>query len=221
MMIKRFNDNHAPNLQKTTATARAAQALIAAKSYKNLTDNVISSIGQVHRYINCFEIEWTNGSSLKLYFNGRYEKYKRNGKLASKGGVGSRNNNGFNENGHIAPFINGNTISVERLVAICVDFTTNCVATDYNALEANVMDGSGVVYTAAELGIPMNFHPDNIEWTTPQENGLHGYLIRELYRITGHVYRFSAYDSYLIALYKQNEFEKLKDYCKNNLFEVK
>ena len=37
----------------------------------------------------------------------------------------------------------------------------------------------------------------------------------------GHVYRFSAYDSYLIALYKQNEFEKLKDYCKNNLFEVK
>ena len=221
MKIRDFNDNHALDLQKTTATARNAQIQIAAKSYKNLTDNVISSIGQVHRCTNCFEIEWTNGSSLKLYFNGRYEKYKRNGKLASKGGVGSKNNNGFIENGHLMLFINGNMISVERLVAICDDFTTNCVATNYDALEANVMDGSGTVYTAAELGIPMNFSPDNIEWTTPQENGLHGYLIRELYRITGHVYRFSACDSYLIALYKQNEFEKLKDYCKNNLFEVR
>lgn len=221
MMIKRFNDNHAPNLQKPTTTARAAQALIAAKPYKNLTDNVISSVGQVLKCTNYYKIEWNNGSSLKLYFNGRYEKYKCNGKLASKGGLGSRNNNGFIENGHIALFINGNMISFERLVAICDDFTANCVATDYDKLEANVMDGSGSVYTANELGIPMNFHPDNIEWTTPQENGLHGYLIRELYRITGHVYRFSAYDSYLIALYKQNEFEKLKDYCKNNLFEVK
>lgn len=221
MKIRDFNNNHALDLQKTTATARTAQIQIAAKSYKNLTDNVIASIGQVFRCINYYKIEWKNGSSLKLYFNGRYEKYNCNGKLASKGGVGSRNSNGFTENGHVLLFINGNMISFERLVAICVDFCTNHVATNYDALEANVMDGSGTVYTAAELGVPMNFSPDNIEWTTPQENGLHGYLIRELYRITGHVYRFSAYDSYLIALYKQNEFEKLKDYCKRNLFEVR
>lgn len=102
MMIKRLNDNHAPNLQKPTTTARAAQALIAAKSYKNTTDNVIASIGQVLRCTNYYKIEWKNGSSLTLYFNGRYEKYKRNEKLASKGGVGSRNNNGFNEKGHIS-----------------------------------------------------------------------------------------------------------------------
>lgn len=221
MLIRNFNNKHTSDLQKLTATAIDVQVQINAKSNKNTTDNVISLIKQVLKFPDYYIINWKNGSSLKLYFNGRYEKYKRNGKLASKGGVGSRNNNGFNENGHIAPFINGNTISIERLVAICVDFTTNCVATDYNALEANVMDGSGVVYTAAELGIPMNFHPDNIEWTTPQENGLHGYMIRELYKITGHVYRFSAYDNYLVDLYKQKKFKKLKDYCKNNLFEVK
>lgn len=221
MMIKKFNENHTKDLQKATTTARVAQIEIEEKPYKNSTDNVIASIGQVLRCINCYKIEWKNGSSLKLYFNGRYEKYNCNGKLASKGGVGSRNCNGFTENGHILLFINGNMISFERLVAICADFCENHVATDYDGLVANIMDGSGSVYTAKELSIPMNFHPDNIEWTTPQENGLHGYLIRELYRITGHAYRFSAYDSYLIALYKQNEFEKLKDYCKNNLIEVK
>lgn len=221
MMIKNFNDNHASNLQKTTATARGAQIQIDAKSNKNATDIVISSIGQVLRCTNCYKIEFKNGSSLKLYFNGRYEKYYCNGKLASKGGVGSKNNTGFAENGHIFLSINGNMISFERLVAICDDFTANHVATDYDALSANVMDGSGSVYTAIELGIPMNFHPDNIEWTTSQENGSHGYLIRELNRITGHVYRFSAYDSYLLALYKKNLFEMLKDYCKSYLFEVK
>lgn len=221
MLIRNFNDKHTSDLQKLTATAIDVQVQINAKSNKNTTDNVISSIKQVLKFPNYYIINWKNGGYLILYFNGRYEKYKRNGKLASKGGVGSRNNTGFHENGHILLFIDGNAISFERLVAICTDFTDNCVATDYCKLEANVMDGSGSIYIAYELEIPMNFHPDNIEWTMPQENGLHGYLIRELYRITGHVYRFSAYDSYLIALYKQNEFEKLKDYCKNNLFEVK
>lgn len=156
-----------------------------------------------------------------MYFNGRYEKYNCNGKLAHRGGVDSKNGTGFYENGHILLFINGNAISFERLVAICTDFTDNCVATDYCKLEANVMDGSGSIYTAYELEIPMNFHPDNIEWSTPQENGRHGYMIRELYKITGHVYRFSAYDNYLVDLYKQKKFKKLKDYCKRNLFEVR
>ncbi len=221
MMIKKFNDNHASNLQKTTATARGAQIQIDAKSDKNTTDIVISSIGQVLRCTNYYKIKFKNGSSLILYFNGRYEKYYCNGKLASKDGVGSKNNAGFVENGHIFLSINGNMMSFERLVAICDDFTANRVATDYDNLSANVMDGSGSVYTAIELGIPMNFHPDNIEWTTSKENGSHGYLIRELYEITGHVYRFSAYDDDLMQLQKSGQIENLKEYCQNNLFEVK
>ncbi len=75
MMIKKFNDNHASNLQKTTATARGAQIQIDAKSDKNTTDIVISSIGQVLRCTNYYKIKFKNGSSLILYFNGRYEKY--------------------------------------------------------------------------------------------------------------------------------------------------
>ena len=221
MLIRNFNNKHASDLQKLTATAIDVQVQINAKSNKNTTDNVVSSIKQVLKFPNYYIINWKNGGSLILYFNGRYEKYNCNGKLAHRGGVDSKNGTGFYENGHILLFINGNAISFERLVAICTDFTDNCVATDYCKLEANVMDGSGSIYTAYELGIPMNFHPDNIEWTTPQENGRHGYMIRELYKITGHVYRFSAYDSYLVALYKQEKFKKLKDYCKCNLFKVR
>lgn len=221
MLIRNFNNKHTSDLQKLTATAIDVQVQIIAKSNKNTTDNVISSIKQVLKFPNYYIINWKNGGSLILYFNGRYEKYNCNGKLAHRGGVDSKNGTGFYENGHILLFINGNAISFERLVAICTDFTDNCVATDYCKLEANVMDGSGSIYTAYELEIPMNFHPDNIEWTTPQENGRHGYMIRELYKITGHVYRFSAYDNYLVDLYKQKKFKKLKDYCKRNLFEVR
>ncbi|WP_370769209.1 hypothetical protein [Ruminococcus callidus] len=221
MLIRNFNDKHTSDLQKLTATAVDVQVQINAKSNKNTTDNVISSIKQVLKFPNYYIINWKNGGSLILYFNGRYEKYNCNGKLAHRGGVDSKNGTGFYENGHILLFINGNAISFERLVAICTDFTNNCVAADYCKLEANVMDGSGSIYTAYELEIPMNFHPDNIEWSTPQENGRHGYMIRELYKITGHVYRFSAYDNYLVDLYKQKKFKKLKDYCKRNLFEVR
>ncbi len=221
MLIRNFNNKHTSDLQKLTATAIDIQVQINAKSNKNTTDNVISSIKQVLKFPNYYIINWKNGGSLILYFNGRYEKYNCNGKLAHRGGVDSKNDTGFYENGHILLFINGNAISFERLIAICTDFTDNCVATDYCKLEANVMDGSGSIYTAYELEIPMNFHPDNIEWTTPQENGRHGYMIRELYKITGHVYRFSAYDNYLVDLYKQKKFKKLKDHCKHNLFEVR
>jgi len=131
MLIRNFNNKHTSDLQKLTATAIDVQVQINAKSNKNTTDNVISSIKQVLKFPNYYIINWKNGGSLILYFNGRYEKYNCNGKLAHRGGVDSKNGTGFYENGHILLFINGNAISFERLVAICTDFTDNCVATDY------------------------------------------------------------------------------------------
>lgn len=134
MMIQEFNNNHAPNEQRPTSTVRAAKIQVAKKPIKKATDKIILLIAKVHKSINYFEIEWKNG---------RYEKYKRNGKLASAGGVGSRKNTGIYENGHIFLFINGNMITFERLVAICVDFHHNCVVADYNGLLANMKDGPG------------------------------------------------------------------------------
>lgn len=81
MIIQKFNNNHAPDEQRPTSTVRAAKIQVAKKPVKNPIDKIILLIANVHKSINYFEIKWKNGSSLKLYFNGRYEKYKRNAVL--------------------------------------------------------------------------------------------------------------------------------------------
>lgn len=219
MMIKKFNDNHAQNQQRLAISAKAAQIQIAAKSHQNVTDNIILSIEDVRKNVNSFEIEWKNGGSLKLYFNGRYEKYNCVGKLSSTGGVGT--SRGFMDDGHIVLFINGNGIYFERLIAICEDYVSDEIAVDYTELAANVKDGSGTRFMTDKLRIPMSFHPDNIEWSTAHENGLHGQMIKWLYKKTGHVYRFSAYDSYLVSIFKGNSIENLKSYCDSFLPEIR
>lgn len=218
MMIKKFNGNHAQSQQRLAISAKAAQIQIDRKPNKNVTDNIILSIKEVRKHVNCFEIEWKNGSSLKLYFNGRYEKYNCTGKLSSTGGVGT--SRGFMDDGHIVLFINGNGIYFERLIAICEDYVSDEIAIDYAELAANVKDGSGTLFMADKLRVPMNFHPDNIEWATAQENGLHGQMIKWLYEKTGRVYRFSAYDSYLVSIYKGHSIENLKAYCDSFLVEI-
>lgn len=68
------------------------------------------------------------------------------------------------------------------------------MSTSYKDWDTNVMDGSGSVLTAFKLGIPVNYHPDNIEWCTRLENSVHGSMIIEMEKRTGHVYRYSAND---------------------------
>lgn len=52
MLIRNFNNKHTSDLQKLTATAIDVQVQINAKSNKNTTDNVISSIKQVLKFPN-------------------------------------------------------------------------------------------------------------------------------------------------------------------------
>jgi len=78
-MIDKFNRNHDAEQCKKVLNPKCAKQHIEAKSQKNGTDNIILSIKSVYKHLNCYEIKWTNSSSLKPYFNGRYEKYKRNG----------------------------------------------------------------------------------------------------------------------------------------------
>ena len=91
MLIRNFNNKHTSGSQRITTTAIAAQVQINAKSNKNTTDNVISLIKQVLKFPDYYIINWKNGGSLILYFNGGYEKYNCNGKFANGGGVGSKN----------------------------------------------------------------------------------------------------------------------------------
>lgn len=185
---------------------------------ENGIDALVASIDKVEQHSDFMEITFANKKRLELYFNGGYRKYRSNGTLASEGSINKKIRL---EKGHIQLKIEGKTILLERLIAICHDITQNKMPLSYEDLVANVMDGSGSVFTACELGIPLNFHPDNIEWCSRKENGVHGSMIRAMQKRTGHVYRFSANDMILRQIFLKNDDEDLRNYCQNNLIRIK
>ena len=188
------------------------------KNSKNNTDRLIANIKTATVGTKCVTAKFQNGRKIEVYYNGDYRKFDRNGKLAS---TGSTDKNRCIEKGHICLNIDGRKIWLERFVAICVDIVRGIMPDSYDGWNANVMDGSGSICTACKLGIPMNLHPDNIEWCFPSENTKHGQLILKLKEKTGHVYSFSAFDVSLFNIYYTRPTQDLIDYCEANLVEVK
>lgn len=188
------------------------------KNSKKKIDVLISSIAHVQQCKDYMHVLFENNKKLDVYFNGDYIKYKRNGAIASKGGLSKEISI---DRGHVLLLIEGNRIWMERFIAICWDIVHNKMPVSYHGWVANVMDGSGSVMTAAELGIPVNFHPDNIEWCLAYDNGYHGYMIRKLKNRTGHVYRFSALDKNLNQIFQMSNNTELKNYCIKHLIMVK
>ena len=73
-----------------------------------------------------------------------------------------------------------------------------------------------------ELGVQMDLHENNLEWTTSKHNFcLHGRNIKRLFKITKHVYRFSANDKYLFDAIALNNVEKVKAHLEANYELVK
>lgn len=188
------------------------------RNSNNGIDALVASIYRVYQGNDCMYIEFETGRALELDFNGGYTKYKRNGTVASKCSIDKEMRL---EKGHIQLKIEDRTILLERLIAICHDIINNTMPTSYSDLVANVMDGSGSVLTASKLGIPVNYHPDNIEWCTRPANGVHGSMIKKMQEKTGHVYRFSANDVILRIIFLNNNINTLKNYCQNNLVQIK
>ncbi len=188
------------------------------RNSNNGIDALASSINKVYQANNTMYVEFENGKAIELHFNGGYIKYRRNGTVASKQSI---NKEMRLENGHIQLKIEDKTILMERFVAICYDIMNNQMPTSYSELVANVMDGSGSVITASQLGIPVNYHPNNIEWCTRPANGVHGSMIKKMQEKTGHVYRFSANDVILRIIFLNNNINTLRNYCQNNLVQIK
>lgn len=184
----------------------------------NSTDSLVATIEKVHFGNNSMYIAFESGKTLELEFNGGYKKYRVNGVLSAERNL---NTEIRIERGHIQLNIEGNTLLLERLIAICYDIVNNEMPLSYKGWIANVMDGSGSVLTACKLGISPNYHPDNLEWCTYTANGLHGSMIMEMYRRTGHVYRFSANDSILRTIFLKNDNSELINYCNKNLVMIK
>ncbi|MDE6426038.1 MAG: hypothetical protein K2K89_07875 [Ruminococcus sp.] len=188
------------------------------RNNNNGINALVASIKRVYQGENSMYIEFESGRALELDFNGGYTKYNRNGKVASKCSI----NTGIRlVEGHIQLKVEGRTILIERLMAICRDIINDKMPTSYEGLLANVMDGSGSVFTASKLGIPVNYHPDNIEWCETSENSVHGSMIMNMKKITGHVYRYSADDVILRIIFSKNDNDELRNYCQSNLLEIK
>ena len=188
------------------------------RNNNNGINALVASIKRVYQGENSMYIEFESGRALELDFNGGYTKYNRHGKVASKCSI----NTGIRlVEGHIQLKVEGRTILIERLMAICRDIINDKMPTSYEGLLANVMDGSGSVFTASKLGIPVNYHPDNIEWCETSENSVHGSMIMNMKKITGHVYRYSADDVILRIIFSKNDNDELRNYCQNNLVRIK
>lgn len=183
-------------------------------------EEVVARIETVTILKGGINAKFEDGTSVFVGFDGSYIRRNKLGQKQSSREVNSVT--GINwKNHHIQIYIYGKKILLERFIAVCCDITNDALALYYDELAANVMDGSGSLETADYLNTCVNFEPSNLEWCTRSENASHGAKIKDLYKITGRVYRFSAEDYQLNALMKNRDFEAVRDYCENNLFKVR
>ena len=183
-------------------------------------ERVIAEIQSVIVGRRVCSIYFDDGTSAHIHYDGYYERFNRKGKIQSTGGTGT--DTGFEKNSnHIKFAVCGKQISLERLVAVCVDISKNRMPLDYTDICANVMDGTGSIETAHQFGCPQNFEPDNLEWCSRGANSSHGWLSKQVFLMTDCVYRISAYDTLLKSLVKNLQKNDVEDYCNFNLFRVK
>lgn len=183
-------------------------------------EEVIARISSVTIMKSGVTATFEDSTKVFVGFDGSYIRYNRLGQRQSSRDVNSVIGVNWRTH-HIQIYIYGKKILLERFVAVCCDITNDALALYYDELAANVMDGSGSLETADYLNTFVNFEPSNLEWCTRRENASHGAKIKDLYKITGHVYRFSAEDNLLDSLMKSRDFQAVKDYCENNLFKVR
>ena len=65
------------------------------------------------------------------------------------------------------------SFTAEEFILLLDSIYNNRIPTDISDLEANVKDCSGIDYTRTKRDLRMNYHPWNLEWVTPDENGTH------------------------------------------------
>ena len=183
-------------------------------------EDVISSINSVVKLENGFKAVFDDGTEIDVGFDGSYVRYNKLKQRQSSRKAGSLTGVSF-QNFHVYISVYGKEITLERFVAVCRDIINNTLAVSYSDLTANVMDGSGSLETADYLNIPYNLDFDNIEWCSKSRNAAHGQKIKKLFEITGHVYRFSAYDDDLDRLMRCGDYKMIADNCENNLFKVR
>lgn len=121
---------------------------------------------------------------------------------------------------HLRVNHNNNSIVIEKLMLICKCIVDDELPVSFRGLCVNVMDGSGNIMTADELGIKPDYRLENLEWTLTYRNSTHGNKIKALNKLTGHVYRYSANDDTLYQIFVTQSSDNIKKYLEANYVTV-
>ncbi len=219
MFARKFNETLSPEAQTKIVDFKAFKKFHKERNDKFNLEKMVAYIEKVTLYNDCVIAYFESGSAIRVGFNGTYEKYNCKQRLSSTGGVGT--GVGIDKKGHIKISVNGIQMYLERFIILCLDVANNELALSYKGWTSNVKDGSGSIYTAKKLGIPVNFCPGNLEWCLCGDNAVHGHMIQGMKYKTGHVYRFSANNRTLREIYCTKSDAELKKYCDANLILVR
>lgn len=205
------------NLNKTLPKGLKLK-IVTFDNFKNIHSNtscstlngLIKRIDKVEKLTDGWKATLIDGSSLAVNYAGQFSK---NGKKYKTSYYDGRSRVLFNSyNASLYP---------EKWIGICKAIYDNELPVSFDNITVNVMDGSGNIYTAHDLGIPYNIHEENLEWTTSARNSTHGNSIKKLFEYTGKVYRFSANDLHLYDALALKNIAWIKHYAMNNCIRIK
>lgn len=211
LTINQLNQSLAKEAQITTVTFHVFKSLHLNKGTK--LEKMIASIRKVVQLTDGYEIHINN-------YNGS-EKIiivKFNGSVSINGSTFRQLVDA--KSMHLRINHINNSIIIEKLIGICECILHDELPMSMRGLCVNVMDGSGNIITADELGIKTSYHPENLEWTLNYRNATHGRNIKKLFNITGKVYRYSANDDTLNQVLATKDSNKIKEYMKQNYVAV-
>jgi len=181
------------------------------KLHKNISsnkatfDNVVANIKEVKIIDDGYTILFENGNRYSVWYNGQTQNCNGHKKAFNHNGrTRDVNIGGYNINSSILP---------EKMIGICSAILNDELPETIENMTINVMDGSGNLFTAFELGVIPNLKEENLEWTTSEQNFIHGRHIKLLHKHTGHVYKFSANDDYLSKAISLGKTKEIIEHC--------
>lgn len=215
--LQDLNNSISQDLKIETVTFKQFKELH--KNDDSMTfDSFVARISKVERIENGFEMHFVNGRWARIWYDGTMQKNEyKPVKHYDKGRIRMNQIDGY-YNSSVCP---------EKLIGICDCILEDTLPSKFDlgngqSLVVNIMDGTGNLETSMELGVQMDLHENNLEWTTNKHNFcIHGRNIKRLFRMTKHVYRFSANDKYLFDAVALNNVEKVKAHLEANYELVK
>lgn len=186
--------------------------LNARKENRTVFEDWVMKIQEVKRVNDCYII-YTSDSKMVLPFyrpaESIYELYRNKNTRVRTANIDKNS-------GHYRILVDRKTslssLIYERLVYIAHAIYTDSVPDSLRGVHCNMKDCTGSEYTARELGLTMNYHPDNLEWVFKCEHGAHYDTCMKAFTFTGKAWRISALDRSLYELVQNGSVDEIKQY---------